>query len=58
MNNGRTTFLVIGSGDPHILESGEWAENLSSDPRQEPALCMRYDVDFRGCGSEGSDFRG
>ena len=49
MNDRGSALVILGLGDPHLLEGGERGKNGSSDPNRVLALRWRNDLDLH-CG--------
>ena len=58
MHDGRSTLVVLGLADPHLLEGGETGKDTSSDPHTVLPLGGGDDLDLHGGGSEGADLLG
>lgn len=56
MDDGGSSLLILGLGDPHGLEGGKRAEDGSSDPNQELPLCGCDDLNLHGGGCKSGDF--
>jgi len=58
VDDGRTGLVVLGLGDPHLLEGGEGGEDGTTDPDRVLSLRGGDDLDLHGGGSEGSELLG
>lgn len=56
MYNGRSRFVVLLLGDPHLLEGGQGGKDGATDPYGVLPLRGSDDLDLDGGGSEGGDF--
>ena len=55
MDDGRTRFIVLLLGDPHLLEGGEGSQDGASDPDRVFPLGRSDDLDLHRGWSESSD---
>ncbi|GMR50477.1 hypothetical protein PMAYCL1PPCAC_20672, partial [Pristionchus mayeri] len=55
VDDGGAGLVVLGLGDPHLLEGGERSEDGASDPDGVLALGRSDDLDLHGAGGEGGD---
>jgi len=56
VDDGWTSFIVVGLGDPHGLEGGEGSKDGTSDPDGVFSLWWSNDLDLHGGWSKSSDF--
>uniref|UniRef100_A0A8R7UAP0 Uncharacterized protein n=1 Tax=Triticum urartu TaxID=4572 RepID=A0A8R7UAP0_TRIUA len=55
VDDGWSGFVVLGLGDPHLLEGAEGGEDGASDPHTVLPLGRGDDLDLHGAGREGGD---
>ena len=48
VDNGWTSLVVLGLGDPHSLEGGEGSQDGTTDPDRVLALWWGDDLDLHG----------
>ena len=48
VDNGRTGFIIFLFGDPHLLESGQWCQDRSSNPYWVFPFGRSNDLNFHG----------
>ena len=58
MDDRRSRLVVLGLGDPHLLEGGEGSKDGSSDPDRVLSLRRSDNLDLHGGRSKGSQFLG
>merc|ERR1719419_956823 len=56
VDDGWTSFIVVGLGDPHGLESGEGSKDGTSDPDGAFSLWGSNDLDLHGGWGKTGDF--
>merc|ERR1719261_908088 len=56
VDDGWAGFVVLGLGDPHLLEGGERGEDGSANPHRVLSLWWSNDLDLHGGRGKGSDF--
>ena len=56
VDNGRTGFIIFLFGDPHLLESGQWCQDRSSNPYWVFPFGRSNDLNFHGRWGQGGDF--
>merc|ERR1719454_625364 len=56
VDDGWAGFVVLGLGDPHLLEGGERGEDGSANPHRVLSLWWGNDLDLHGGRGKGSDF--
>merc|ERR1712106_267553 len=56
VDDGWARFVVLGLGDPHLLEGGEGREDGSADPHGVLSLWWGNDLDLHGGRGKGGDF--
>jgi len=56
VDDGWTSFIVVGLGDPHGLESGEGSKDGTSDPDGVFSLWWSNDLDLHGGWGKTGDF--
>jgi len=56
VDDGRTAFIVLLFGDPHLLEGGEGGQDGATDPDRVLALRRSDDLDLHRGWGEGGDF--
>lgn len=56
MDDGWAGFVVLGLGDPHLLEGGERGEDGSANPDGVLSLWWGNDLNLHGGRGKGSDF--
>ena len=55
VDDGWTRFVILGLGDPHLLEGGKGSEDGSSDPDGVLSLRRSDDLDLHGGRGKGGD---
>ena len=58
VDDGRTRLVVLGLGDPHLLEGGQTGQDGATDPDGVFAFWGCYNLDLHGGGSKSSEFLG
>ena len=55
VDDGWTRFVILGLGDPHLLEGGKGSKDGSSDPDRVLSLRRSDDLDLHGGRGKGGD---
>ena len=58
MHNGRTRLVVLGLGDPHLLEGGEGGQDRATNPDRVFTFWGSNDLDLHGRRSKGGELLG